>query len=37
MRPDAYYGLGLAVVGEGPGEEEETIYRLVSGGCRASD
>jgi hypothetical protein len=34
ISPDAAFGLGLAVVGEGPGEEEETIYRLVSWGFR---
>lgn len=36
ISPDAAFGLGLAVVGEGPGEEEETIYRLVSWGFRPS-
>jgi hypothetical protein len=36
ISPDAAFGLGLAVIGEGPGEEEETIYRLVSWGFRPS-
>jgi len=36
ISPDAAFGLGLAVVGEGPGEEEETIYRLVAWGFRPS-
>jgi len=36
ISPDAAFGLGLAVVGEGPGEEQETIYRLVSWGFRPS-